>query len=523
MVAGCLPIRRALISTSNKQNLIELATALIRYKVEILSTGGTAEFLRQHKIPVTEVAAYIRFPEIMGGRVKTLHPKIHAGILARRGQDEDALREHDIHLIDLVVVNLYPFTKVTAQENCTREIAIENIDVGGPTMLRAAAKNHDYVTVLVDPNDYPTFIQEFTRFQGQIPLNLRRRFAYKAFTQSAQYDTYIADYLKSQYEETQEFPDPFYLIAEHPQSLRYGENPHQKAAVYANTKSMSGTIAQATLLQGKALSYNNLVDADAALNCVKLFSEEEACVIVKHANPCGVAVARTQTTAYQNAYATDPTASFGGIIAFNTSLQAATAEAIIAQQFVEVLVAPQVDPKALAILNRKPNVRVLACGEWHETKGNWNIKPISGGLLIQETDVHILKMSDCRVVSKKEPTLQQWQDLLFAWNVTKKVKSNAIVYAKHQRTLGIGPGQMSRVMSVHIATRQAENADLNLKEAVMASDAFFPFRDGIDAAASAGITAVIQPGGSKQDPEVIAAANEHDMVMVFTGIRHFFH
>jgi phosphoribosylaminoimidazolecarboxamide formyltransferase / IMP cyclohydrolase len=523
MTDAACSIRRALISVANKEGLEDLAKFLADNGVEILSTGGTAHHLRCLGVEVTDVADYTGSPELMDGRVKTLHPKIHAGILARRGQDDAELAEHQIGPIDLVVVNLYPFQQVIKQAETTLSDALENIDIGGPTMLRAAAKNYLSVTPLVDPNDYARFITDCTEHRGSISESLRLQLAQKAFQHTAIYDTAITNYL-SRVESDAAFDSQLTLQWQHQQTLRYGENPHQAAALYTEQTPSAGSIAASQMHQGKPLSYNNMVDADAALSCVKVFNEQAACVIVKHCNPCGVACADNLLDAYQHAYATDPTSSFGGIIAFNQTVDSATAQAIIDQQFVEVIIAPAFSDDALKIFSQKPNVRVLACGQWQATpEAGFQLKPISGGLLLQDNDIKIVSQNDCRVVSDKQPDASVWQDCLFAWRVAKYVKSNAIVYAKENRTLGIGAGQMSRVISAKIAAMKAVEAGLALDNAVMASDAFFPFRDSIDEAARVGIGAIIQPGGSKRDDEVIAAANEHGLVMIFTGIRHFWH
>jgi phosphoribosylaminoimidazolecarboxamide formyltransferase / IMP cyclohydrolase len=514
-------ITRALVSVSDKTGIVEFCRSLQQLGVEILSTGGTAKTLAEQHIPVTEVSDYTGSPEIMAGRVKTLHPKIHGGILARRGIDEAVMAEHAIQPIDMVVVNLYPFEQTIAKPDCSFEDAIENIDIGGPTMLRAAAKNHHDVAVVVNPDDYITIIDELQNNNGCLAQTTRFKLAVACFNHTANYDTAIASYLNSL--NTTAFPDTLNLQFHHVTDLRYGENPHQQAAFYCEKNPASGTIAASQQLQGKELSYNNIADADAALECVKAFSGKPTCVIVKHANPCGVAEADTLLGAYDKAYQTDPTSAFGGIIAFNQTLDALTAEAIIKRQFVEVIVAPQIDEAAKTILATKPNVRVLACGEWSSEQPSLDFKRVKGGLLVQDSDNGNIGLNDLKVVSQRAPTTQETEDLLFAWKVAKFVKSNAIVYCKSGQTIGVGAGQMSRVYSAKIAGIKAADEGLQVAGSALASDAFFPFRDGIDAAAAAGITAIIQPGGSVRDEEVIAAANEHNIAMVFTGMRHFRH
>ncbi len=515
--------RRAILSVSDKTGIVEFAQGLTDLGIQILSTGGTAQLLRKNNINVTDVADITHFPEIMDGRVKTLHPKIHGGILARRGIDDDTITEHNIDTIDIVAVNLYPFQETIAQPGCTTQEAIENIDIGGPTMVRAAAKNQQYVTVLVDHTDYSTILEELRNNQLQISDKTRFHLASKAFAHTAQYDAAISNYLGGLLDENH-FAQTHTRQWVKQQDLRYGENPHQRAAFYIEAVQEENSISTAEQLQGKTLSYNNIADTDAALECVKSFVGQTACVIVKHANPCGVATANTQLIAYQHAYATDPSSSFGGIIAFNTPLEANTAKAIIEQQFVEVIIAPSVTAEALAITKTKTNVRVLACGELPlETVHSLEYKRVIGGMLIQDRDFSQITYNDLKVVTHRQPTEQEIQDCFFAWRVAQFVKSNAIVYAKNHRTIGIGAGQMSRVVSAKIAAIKAEEAGLTVAGSVMASDAFFPFRDGIDAAAKAGITTVIQPGGSIRDDEVIAAADEARMTMLFTGVRHFRH
>ncbi|HSN00183.1 MAG TPA: bifunctional phosphoribosylaminoimidazolecarboxamide formyltransferase/IMP cyclohydrolase [Rudaea sp.] len=519
------PIRRALLSVSDKTGLLDLARGLDALGVVLISTGGTARALREAGLAVREVADVTGFPEIMDGRVKTLHPKIHGGLLGRRGQDDAVMAAHGIEGIDLLVVNLYPFEQATATPDCTMHDAIENIDIGGPAMLRAAAKNHEHVATLVDPADYAELIQTLRTDNGTT-LNLRRRLAAKVYAHTARYDGVIANWLGARLtaDHVEQFPPSLHLAFARQATLRYGENPHQNAALYLERDAAPGCVATARVLTGKELSYNNLADADAALECVKAFRKAPACVIVKHANPCGVAIGATAREAYDKAYATDPVSAFGGIIAFNQPLDVATAQAILERQFVEVVIAPEVDAAALTAFAQKPNVRVLASGEWPEQAAPaLDFKRIAGGLLVQDTDRDTLLLSDLKVVSKRVPDAEELRDLLFAWHVAMYVKSNAIVYARQGRTIGIGAGQMSRVVSARIATLKAEEAGLEVAGSVMASDAFFPFRDGIDAAAAAGIRAVIQPGGSMRDAESIAAADEHAMAMVFTGVRHFRH
>ncbi len=517
------PITRALLSVSDKRDLIHIAQVLAAHQIEILSTGGTARSLREAGIAVIDVSSVTNFPEIMDGRVKTLHPKIHGGLLGRAGIDEAVMAEHGIAPIDLLIINLYPFAQTVAKPDGSYDDAIENIDIGGPAMLRAAAKNHARVSVVVDPNDYTIIIDALAA--GGTTLTQRRSLAAKAYAHTASYDGHVAQWLSARVENPDSpapWPNTLHLSLQLSSSLRYGENSHQRGALYLQADAPAGVIANACFLQGKELSFNNLADADAALECVKVF-EQPACVIVKHANPCGVAVADNIINAYERAYAVDPTSAFGGIIAFNRSLDARTAAEILKRQFVEVIIAADVDAEALALLAKKPNVRVLACGDIAATPAMLDYKRIAGGLLVQDADRDQLTISDLKVVSQRAPSSEQLRDLLFAWKVALFVKSNAIVYAKDLQTIGIGAGQMSRVVSAKIASLKAEEARLIVPGSVMASDAFFPFRDGIDAAAKAGITAVIQPGGSMRDDEVINAVNEHGMAMVFTGIRHFRH
>ncbi|MEO5596772.1 MAG: bifunctional phosphoribosylaminoimidazolecarboxamide formyltransferase/IMP cyclohydrolase [Lysobacteraceae bacterium] len=518
------PIRRALLSVSDKKGIVELAQMLAANHVELLSTGGTANALREAGIAVRDVSEVTGFPEIMDGRVKTLHPSIHGGLLSRASLDDAVMAEHGIAPIDLLVVNLYPFEATISKRDCSYEEAVENIDIGGPAMLRAAAKNHARVAVVVDPADYAALTDAV--MQGGTSESQRRVCAAKAYAHTAHYDGRIAQWLAPRANDPAQpeaWPATMHLSLNLASALRYGENPHQSGALYVERNVPAhGIVATARFLQGKELSYNNLADADAALECVKAFAAP-ACVIVKHANPCGVAIAATVFEAYDKAYATDPTSAFGGIIAFNRTLDAATAKEIAKRQFVEVVIAPEVDADALAAFAKKPNVRVLVCGELTSPHGGQDFKRIAGGLLVQDADSDALTASDLKIVSKRSPSPTEIEDLLFAWKVAMHVKSNAIVYAKDLRTIGIGAGQMSRVVSAKIATLKADEVGLVVPGSVMASDAFFPFRDGLDAAGAAGIRAVIQPGGSMRDSEVIAAADEHDIAMVFTGRRHFRH
>ena len=517
-------IRRALISVSDKSGIVEFARGLANHGVEILSTGGTFRILGENNISVTEVSDYTGFPEMMDGRLKTLHPKVHGGILGRRGVDDDVMEEHQINPIDMVVVNLYPFQEVTRNPDCDLATAIENIDIGGPTMLRSAAKNNKDVAVVVNCLDYQSILNEMGENTGALSGKTRFNLAVKAFEHTAQYDGAIANHLGLILEEGQSpFPRTYTVQYRKAQDMRYGENPHQKAAFYLEHNPIDASVATAIQIQGKELSYNNVADTDAALECVKPFAEP-ACVIVKHANPCGVALGADISDAYNQAFATDPTSAFGGIIAFNRELDEVTAQNIIDRQFVEVIIAPSISEGAKAVLATKVNVRVLNCGEWAPQRSpSLDYKRVNGGLLVQDTDLGMVNESELKMVTARAPTEAELSDLLFAWEVAKFVKSNAIVYARNGRTIGVGAGQMSRVYSAKIAGIKAEDEGLTVPGSVMASDAFFPFRDGIDAAAKAGITAVIQPGGSVRDDEVIAAANEHGMAMVFTGMRHFRH
>ncbi|MBD7975992.1 bifunctional phosphoribosylaminoimidazolecarboxamide formyltransferase/IMP cyclohydrolase [Serpens gallinarum] len=528
-----LSVRRALISVSDKSGVVDFARELAALGVEILSTGGTFKLLQDSGIAAVEVADYTGFPEMMDGRVKTLHPKIHGGILGRRDLDGAVMAEHGIQPIDLVAVNLYPFAATVSKPDCTLPDAIENIDIGGPTMVRSAAKNHKDVAIVVNASDYAGIVESLKA--GGLSYAQRFDLALKAFEHTAAYDGMIANYLGTidQSSETLstanrgQFPRTFNSQFIKAQDMRYGENPHQQAAFYVEAQPAEACIATATQLQGKELSYNNVADTDAALECVKSFTKP-ACVIVKHANPCGVAVVPEAEggirKAYDLAYATDSESAFGGIIAFNRELDGATAQAIVERQFVEVIIAPSISADARAVVAAKANIRLLECGQWPAERVNGlDYKRVNGGLLVQSRDIGMITESDLKVVTQRAPSEQEIHDLIFAWKVAKFVKSNAIVYAKNRQTVGVGAGQMSRVNSARIAAIKAEHAGLQVQGAVMASDAFFPFRDGLDNAAAAGITAVIQPGGSMRDAEVIDAANEAGIAMVFTGMRHFRH
>lgn len=525
------PIRRALISVSDKTGIVEFAQALAERGVDILSTGGTARLLAEQGIAVTEVSDYTGFPEMMDGRVKTLHPKVHGGVLGRRGQDDEVMEKHGINPIDMVVVNLYPFAETVAKDGCTLADAVENIDIGGPTMVRSAAKNHKDVTIVVNASDYDRVIAEMDANDKSLTLETRFDLAIAAFEHTASYDGMIANYFgtmvpsygeNKEGDEESKFPRTFNQQFEKKQDMRYGENSHQAAAFYVEANPEEASVSTARQIQGKALSYNNIADTDAALECVKEFSEP-ACVIVKHANPCGVALGKDILEAYNRAYQTDPTSAFGGIIAFNQELDAETATAIVERQFVEVIIAPSVSAEAIEVVAAKKNVRLLECGEWTTKTTGFDVKRVNGGLLVQDRDQGMVSLDDLKVVSKRQPTEEELKDALFCWKVAKYVKSNAIVYAKGDMTIGVGAGQMSRVYSAKIAGIKAADEGLEVAGSVMASDAFFPFRDGIDAAAEAGIKCVIQPGGSMRDDEVIAAADEHGMAMIFTGMRHFRH
>ena len=520
-------IQSALISVSDKTGLVEFAKELAAMNVSILSTGGTAELLKKNGIAVTEVADYTGFPEMMDGRVKTLHPKVHGGILARRDMAShmDAIEKHGINTIDMVVVNLYPFQQTVAKEDCTLEDAIENIDIGGPAMLRSAAKNYRDVAVVCDPADYADIIAEMKKNDGSLSTDTKFELSKKTFSHTAQYDGAIANYMSSlkadkKHQNRKAYPEILNLQFEKVQDMRYGENPHQSAAFYREKDIEQGTLASYKQLQGKELSYNNISDADAAWECVKNF-DEPACVIIKHANPCGVAVGKDLLDAYQKALQTDPEAAFGGIIAFNGELDARTSEEV-SKLFVEVLIAPSFTEEAKGIFNRKKNLRLLEI-KLGKNVNAFDMKRVGGGLLVQSPDIVDVIATDLKIVTKQQPTPQQMADMLFASKVVKFVKSNAIVFCGNGMALGIGAGQMSRVDAARTATMKAENAGLSLKGSVVASDAFIPFRDGLDIVANAGATAVIQPGGSVRDPEVIAAADEHGIAMVFTSIRHFRH
>jgi phosphoribosylaminoimidazolecarboxamide formyltransferase/IMP cyclohydrolase len=529
-------VRRALLSVSDKTGLAEFAAGLNRHGVEMLSTGGTARLLTDHAVPFRAVAEFTGFPELMDGRLKTLHPRVHGGLLGRRGTDEQAMREHGIEPIDLLVVNLYPFAATIARPGCTHAEAIEQIDIGGPAMLRAAAKNHVDVTVLVDPADYATVLAELDTMGGT-SIDTRARLAAKAFAHTARYDAMIAGYLQQRQGYTeQEFPDTLALCFDKQQELRYGENPHQRAAFYRDPRARGGSVTTARALQGKDLSYNNIADADTAIECVRVFAQP-ACVIVKHANPCGAALADGMLAAYERAYRTDPTSAYGGIIACNRELDGPTARAIIQRQFAEIIAAPSFSDEALEALATKPALRLLATGELRSDAPGpgdgdrsadgqdeeLEFRSVRGGLLLQQRDATELAPDQLKVVSRRAPDAREHVDLLFAWSVARFVKSNAIVFAHDGATVGVGAGQMSRVYSTRIAALKAADEQLEVHGAVLASDAFFPFRDGIDVAASYGITAVIHPGGSRRDAEVIAAADEHGMAMVVTGLRHFRH
>lgn len=524
MTTDKAPILRALISVSDKTNIVALAKALCAHKVILLSTGGTSKLLQSAGICVQEVSDYTGFPEIMDGRVKTLHPKIHGGLLGRP-EDGPLMLEKDIPPIDLLVVNLYPFLQVTQQADCTLDQAIECIDIGGSSMLRSAAKNYARVSVLTDPNDYHAFLKEMNQNGGKISLKTRFMLAKKTFAYTANYDAHISNYLYKQ--PLNNTPEPFPRVLtvqfHKKQNLRYGENPHQRAALYTRPSTCTANLPGAHQHQGKSLSFNNLIDANAALKCVALFQNTTACVIVKHANPCGVAVSKTQLGAYQRAFATDPTAAFGGIIAFNQSVGPKTAQMILDNQFLEVLIAPAFEAEALSLFAKKTNIRILSCGHLQKTQDSYDYRSITGGMLIQDEDCHVLAPEEVQIVTEKQPSAQQMQDLLFAWQVVRYVKSNAIVYAKDQATLGIGAGQMSRVGSAILAREKAQAAGFNLADSVMASDAFFPFKDSIEIAKQSGVGAIIQPGGSIRDQAVIEAANAAQIAMVFTHIRHFKH
>ncbi len=518
------PVRRALLSVSDKTGVVEFARALKERGIELLSTGGTARLLVQHGIAVKEVAEHTGFPEIMGGRVKTLHPKIHGGLLGRRGIDEAVMREHHIEPIDLLAVNLYPFAATVARADCSYEDAVENIDIGGPAMVRAAAKNHASVTVVVDPADYRALLDELAANHGATRTVMRQKLAAKAFAHTAQYDAMVSAYFTGAIgADAVTFPDDLDLSFRKRFDLRYGENPHQQGAFYADPRAIGASVASGVQIQGKELSYNNIADADAALECVRQF-EAPACVIVKHANPCGVGLGEAALQAYERAYLTDPTSAFGGIIAFNRELDAPTARAVLDRQFVEVLLAPAVTAEARPLLANKDAVRVLEVGALARPLAQLlDYKSVGGGLLVQTRDEARVSPQDLRTVTSRAPTEAELEDLLMAWRVVKYVKSNAIVLVKDRMTVGIGAGQMSRVASSQIAAMKARDQGLELSGAAMASDAFLPFRDGLEVAAGFGVRSIIQPGGSVRDPEVIAAADQHGIAMVFTGVRHFRH
>lgn len=524
------PIRRALLSVSDRNGLLEFAQALASRGIEILSTGGTAQFLSSAGVTITEVSNYTEFPEIMAGRVKTLHPKIHGGILGRRGIDDEVMQQQGILPIDMVVVNLYPFAKTVANPDCTLAEAIENIDIGGPAMVRSAAKNYQDVAIIIAPNDYLRIIEELDAQHQQLSDATRFDLAVKAFEHTSSYDSMVANFLGQQLtaypdkisQSAPRFSRKLTLNLLKKQDLRYGENSHQQAAYYLDPNFAEPSVSTAQQLQGKALSFNNIADIDAALECIKTFAEP-ACVIVKHANPCGVAMDSSLVEAYQHAYATDPTSAFGAIIAFNRELDAKTTTTMLKQQFVEVIIAPAASADAQSIISEKPNIRLLTSGYWQLKQPCVDIKSVSGGLLVQEKDLAIIDEKQLQVMTQRTPTATELADMLFCWKVAKFVKSNAIVFARNKRTLGIGAGQMSRIFSTKIAGIKAHDAGLDITDSVMASDAFFPFRDGVDTAAKMGISCIIQPGGSVRDQEIIAAANDHNIAMVFTHIRHFRH
>lgn len=517
--------QRALISVSNKEGIVELAKALHQNGVELIATGNTAQLLKKNRLPVTEVSQCTGFPEIMDGRVKTLHPAIHGGLLARGAQDAKTLAEHHIKPFDLLIVNLYPFEQVISNPDCDFATAIENIDIGGPTMIRAAAKNHQHVLVVVSPNDYAEVITAVKK--KQIASNSHFEMAKKAFAHTAAYDGAIANYLGTLNDKGKPCGFPATLTCQFNKKidLRYGENPHQQAIFYSDKTPVEGSLAEAQMIQGKALSYNNLLDADGAFDCIKAFSPETpVCAIIKHGNPCGIASADTQMLSYLNAFQCDPQSSFGGIIAFNQCLQADTAETVVKKQFAEVIIAPAISEAARTILSSKPNIRVLITGQISENPTfKLDMRRIDGGLLVQEHDNFPVSSEEFKVVTKKQPTEQQQQDLHFAWLAAKYVKSNAIVIADKAATIGIGAGQPSRIMSTRVALWQAKQAGFSCKGAVLASDAFFPFADSLDLIAEAGISAIIQPGGSIRDQEVIDAADRYGISMIFTGFRHFRH
>ena len=521
MAETTAPIQRALISVSNKSGLVEFCRSLTEeFNVEIISTGGTLKALEEASISAVEISQFTNFPEMMDGRVKTLHPKVHGGILARREQDQEIMKENNILAIDLVVVNLYPFKETISKADVSLEEAIENIDIGGPSMVRSAAKNNKYVGVVVEPDDYPLILKEMKDNRGSLSQEMRSSLATKAFNHTANYDTVISDYLSSLTE--QDFPNRMFAKFQKKEVMRYGENPHQKAAFYVDETKQGNGLGNAIQLQGKQLSYNNIADTDAALECVKSF-EEPTCVIIKHANPCGVATDVDITEAYQKAFDADSTSAFGGIIALNRKLEEKTAQQIIDNQFVEVIISPGVSSLAQKILSTKENIRVLEMESMENLSSGFKFLSVTDGLLVQEIDNGSISAKDLKIVSSRQPTKTEVQDCLFAWKVCKFVKSNAIVYAKNNQTVGVGAGQMSRIDSAQIAASKAKESGFKTKGCAMASDAFFPFRDGIDVAASMGISSIIQPGGSIRDDEIIEAANEANMAMIFTGMRHFRH
>jgi phosphoribosylaminoimidazolecarboxamide formyltransferase/IMP cyclohydrolase len=518
-------ISRVLISVSDKTGVINFAQSLDAKGIEILSTGGTYRLIKENGINVREVSDYTGFPEMMDGRVKTLHPKIHGGILGRRGTDDKVMNDHNILNIDMVVVNLYPFETAVADPNCDLSNAIENIDIGGPTMVRSAAKNYNDVTVIVNNSDYGVVLEELDKKDGCTTYETRYSMMVKAFEHTAAYDGMIANHFGSRNSDNKKslFPNTYNIQLIKAQEMRYGENPHQNAAFYKEKNANQSSVANAIQLQGKELSYNNIADTDAALECVRQFNKP-ACVIVKHANPCGAAIADDANAAYDLAFSTDPESAFGGIIALNRELDEKTAMNICSRQFVEVIIAPNITDQAKHIIASKKNVRLLVCGEIDRGKSQgFDFKRVNSGLLIQDKDNMMITRDDLKIVTKKIPTDEEFEEMIFAWKIAKMVKSNAIVYTKNNRTIGVGAGQMSRINSARIAGIKADHAGLKVKGSIMASDAFFPFRDGIDNAGKIGISCVIQPGGSVRDEEVIAAANEHNIAMVFTGIRHFRH
>ena len=513
-------IKNALISVSDKTGLDELAKQLIAYQINLISTGGTATYLREHQCEVTDVSTITGFPEMMDGRVKTLHPLIYAGLLNRPNVDEDILEEYSITNIDLVIVNLYPFERIVSTDSCNEAMAIENIDIGGPSMIRATAKNYHTKTILTDPDDYETLKTELTNNQGCVSFTLRKQLALKAFGYTASYDAAIWNYFSEKKNDT--LPQTLPIGLTKKTNLRYGENPHQRAAIYQPREAGLNTLVGSKLYQGKELSYNNLLDADAAMGCVQSF-DEPACVIVKHVNPCGVAMGNDLHEAYNKSFLTDPESAFGGVIAVNRNVDSELIKNIINNQFLEVLIAPSFDSDALKALERKQNIRVIEMDNCEKNTIDYSIQSIDGGFLIQEDDEKTIGKQDIDIVTLCQPIDEEIKDMLFAWKVVKYVKSNAIVFARHQQTIGIGAGQMSRVMSAKIASLKASSADLKTQNCVMASDGFFPFKDSIEIAADYGINCIIQPGGSIRDDEVIAAADEHNLVMGFTGIRHFRH